>query len=135
LFNVLAVLKRRGVTLLYVSHRLDEVFQIADTVTVLRDGQQIRTSPLSATTPTALIAEMLGRPLHDAFPPRHHPTGEVMLSVEHLSGARVFEDVSFQLRAAKCWRLADWPDQASRSWGGHSTERGRSRAGRCAGSI
>jgi ABC-type sugar transport system ATPase subunit len=101
LFNVLTVLKRRGVTLLYVSHRLDEVFQIADTVTVLRDGQQIRTSPLSATTPTALIAEMLGRPLHDAFPPRHHPTGEVMLSVEHLSGARVFEDVSFQLRASE----------------------------------
>ena len=75
LFNVLAVLKTRGVTMLYVSHRLDEIFQIADTVTVLRDGQHVRTSPLSATTPDELIADMLGRPLHNAFPARHHAYG------------------------------------------------------------
>src|SRR5512143_1030970 len=61
LFNVLATLKARGVTLLYVSHQLDEIFRIADTVTVLRDGQHVRTTLLSATTPDDLIADMLGR--------------------------------------------------------------------------
>ncbi|HSD85215.1 MAG TPA: sugar ABC transporter ATP-binding protein [Anaerolineae bacterium] len=97
LFNVLAALKARGVTLLYVSHRLDEIFRIADTVTVLRDGQHVRTTPLRAATPDDLIADMLGRSLINAFPPRHPATGEGVLSVEHLSSGRAFEDVSFQL--------------------------------------
>jgi rhamnose transport system ATP-binding protein len=101
LFNVLAALKARGVTLMYVSHRLDEIFRIADAVTVLRDGQHVRTSPLSATTPDELIADMLGRPLTGVFPPRQQPTGEVVLSVDHLSSMRAFEDVSFQLHAGE----------------------------------
>ncbi len=101
LFNVLAALKARGVTLLYVSHRLDEIFRIADAVTVLRDGQHVRTIPLSATTPDELIADMLGRSLINAFPPRQPSIGEVVLSVEHLSSVRAFEDVSFQLRAGE----------------------------------
>ncbi len=101
LFNVLAALKARGVTLVYVSHRLDEIFRVADAVTVLRDGQHVRTTPLSATTPDDLIADMLGRSLINAFPPRHQSTGEVVLAVEHLSSARAFEDVSFQLHAGE----------------------------------
>jgi ABC-type sugar transport system ATPase subunit len=101
LFNVLTVLKARGVTMLYVSHRLDEIFRIADTVTVLRDGRHVRTTPLNAITPDDLIADMLGRPLLNAFPPRQQQIGEVVLSAEHLSSARAFEDVSFQLRAGE----------------------------------
>ncbi len=101
LFSVLSVLKARGVTLLYVSHRLDEIFRIADTVTVLRDGQHVRTAALSATTPDELITDMLGRPLTGVFPPRQRPTDEVVLSVEHLSSAHLFEDVSFQLHASE----------------------------------
>lgn len=101
LFNVLAALKARGVTLLYVSHRLDEIFRIADVVTVLRDGEHVRTTPLRATTPDALIADMLGRSLINAFPPHHLATDKVVLSVEHVSSGRAFEDVSFQLHAGE----------------------------------
>jgi ABC-type sugar transport system ATPase subunit len=106
LFKVLAALKARGVTLLYVSHRLDEIFRIADRVTVLRDGQHVRTVSPAATTPDDLIADMLGRALSDVFPPRDYQPGEVVLSVEHLSSARVFEDVSFQLRAGEVLAVA-----------------------------
>jgi ABC-type sugar transport system ATPase subunit len=101
LFDVLAALKARGVTMLYVSHRLDEIFRTADAVTVLRDGQQVRTTPLSVTTPDELIADMLGRPLTNAFPPRQPCLDEVVLSTEHLSSARAFEDISFELHAGE----------------------------------
>ena len=101
LFSMLAALKARGVTVLYVSHRVDEIFRIADAVTVLRDGQHVRTTPLSATTPDALIADMLGRPLISAFPPRHQCLDKVVLSVERLSKVRAFEDVSFELHAGE----------------------------------
>jgi ribose transport system ATP-binding protein len=101
LFDVLAALKARGVTLLYVSHRLDEIFRIADAVTVLRDGQHVRTIARRDTTPDHLIADMLGRPLSGVFPPREPRAGEVVLSVEHLSSARAFDDVSFQLHAGE----------------------------------
>jgi ABC-type sugar transport system ATPase subunit len=106
LFSVLTTLKARGVTMLYVSHRLDEIFRIADAVTVLRDGQHVRTVPLSATTPNELITDMLGRSLISVFPPRQPQTGKVVLSVEHLSSARAFEDVSFQLHAGEVLALA-----------------------------
>ena len=101
LFKVMQLLKARGVTVIYVSHRLGEIFQIADVVTVLRDGQHIRTTPLDQTTPAELIADMLGRSLQSVFPPHHRQLGEVVLSVEHASAARAFEDVSFQLRAGE----------------------------------
>jgi len=101
LFKVMQLLKARGVTVIYVSHRLAEIFQIADVVTVLRDGQHIRTIPLSETTPDELIADMLGRSLQNVFPPRHTQLGEVVLSVEHASATRAFDDVSFQLRAGE----------------------------------
>jgi ABC-type sugar transport system ATPase subunit len=105
LFDVLAALKARGVTMLYVSHRLDEIFRIAEAVTVLRDGQHVRTTPLSAATPHELIADMLGRPLTGVFPARHPPADEVVLSVDHLSSARAFDNVSFQLRAGEVLAL------------------------------
>jgi ABC-type sugar transport system ATPase subunit len=101
LFNVLAALKARGVTILYVSHRLDEIFQIADAVTVLRDGQHVRTIALRDTTPADLIADMLGRSLTGAFPTRGHRADDIVLAVEHLSSERAFEDVSFQLHAGE----------------------------------
>jgi len=101
LFNVMRTLKARGVTLIYVSHRLAEIFQVADRVTVLRDGQHIGTTSLDATTPDELIGDMLGRPLQSIFPLRHRQLGEIVLSVEHVSAARAFNDVSFQLRAGE----------------------------------
>jgi ABC-type sugar transport system ATPase subunit len=101
LFKVMRTLKARRVTVIYVSHRLAEIFQIADVVTVLRDGQHIRTTPLDQTTPNELIADMLGRSLRKVFPPRRQQAGAVVLSVEQASAARVFDNVSFQLRAGE----------------------------------
>jgi ABC-type sugar transport system ATPase subunit len=101
LFKVMQRLKARGVAVIYVSHRLAEIFQIADVVTVLRDGQHIRTIPLNETTPDELITTMLGRSLQSVFPPRHTPSDEIVLSVEHVSAARAFEDISFQVRAGE----------------------------------
>ncbi len=101
LFKVMQALKARGVTVIYVSHRLAEIFQVADVVTVLRDGQHIRTTPLDQTSPAELIAAMLGRSVQSVFPPRHTQLGDIVLSVEHASAARAFDDVSFQLRAGE----------------------------------
>jgi ribose transport system ATP-binding protein len=101
LFKVLAALKARGVTLVYVSHRLDEIFRMADAVTVLRDGQHVRTTPLRTTSPEDLIAAMLGRPLSGVFPPRAPHAGDVVLTVEHLSSERAFSEVSCQLHAGE----------------------------------
>jgi rhamnose transport system ATP-binding protein len=77
------------------------IFQVADVVTVLRDGQHIRTTPRGKTTPNELIANMLRRSMYSVFPPRHTQMGDVVLLVEHASTARTFEDVSFQLRAGE----------------------------------
>ncbi len=101
LFAVMRTLTARGVTILYVSHRLAEIFQLADVVTVLRDGQHIRTTPIGATTPDDLIAEMLGRSLTGVFPARRRDLGEVVLKVQQLSSPRAFADVTFELQAGE----------------------------------
>ncbi|HLF25313.1 MAG TPA: sugar ABC transporter ATP-binding protein [Anaerolineae bacterium] len=101
LFEIIATLKARGVTILYVSHRLPEIFRLADAVTVLRDGRRIRTAPSGEVTPDTLIADMIGRKLEGVFPSRNRDLGEVALSVAHLSAGGVFEDVSFEVRAGE----------------------------------
>ena len=102
LFAVIGILKAQGVTVLYVSHRLEEIFQLADAVTVLRDGAHIRTAPIADVTPDALITDMIGRRLEAAFPARHPAAGEVVLRAEGLTAADgAFADVSFALRAGE----------------------------------
>ena len=105
LFQVLVTLKARGVTVIYVSHRLDEVFQIADAITVLRDGQLIATAPRGALTPDQVITQMLGRSVQQVFPPRGTPRTEVILSAERLSSGRAFQNVSFEVRAGEVLAL------------------------------
>jgi ABC-type sugar transport system ATPase subunit len=105
LFKVVRDLKRRGVSVIYISHRLDEIFDIADAVTVLRDGRHISTRPIAAVERRRLIAEMVGRELIDEFPPRACPLGDVVLRVEHLSVRRRFAEVSFEVRAGEVLAL------------------------------
>ncbi|MCZ7977361.1 sugar ABC transporter ATP-binding protein [Agrobacterium tumefaciens] len=77
-------LRDAGKALVYISHRMDEIFQICDTVTVLKDGKLIGTRPLSEMTPTSLIAMMVGRELKDLFPARNgSASGEPMLDIKH----------------------------------------------------
>ncbi len=107
LLNIVLELKRRGVGLVYISHKLDEVFRIADRVTVLRDGSSIVTRNAEAFSPEQVIEHMVGRRLDTLMPPRYSERGECVLEV---SGLRVAEragakarltDISFELRAGE----------------------------------
>ncbi len=105
LFAVIRGLKQQGVTMIYISHKLDEVFRIADRVTVLRDGEYIGTRLVTETQPYELIRMMVGRALADLFPKESVEPGDELLRVEQLSlaadrrqGSRALRDISFTLR-------------------------------------
>ncbi len=97
LFEIVRQLKKDGITVIYISHRLEELFELCDRVTVLRDGQYIVDEDISEIDKDWLISKMIGRDLNDTSPPRHRQVnGEVVLEVENLTGER-FHDISFQL--------------------------------------
>ncbi|MGD2108851.1 MAG: sugar ABC transporter ATP-binding protein [Phycisphaerae bacterium] len=105
LFRLIRDLKARGVSVIYISHRLDEVFEIADTVTVLRDGKHISTRPVNQTNRDRLIVQMVGRSLGDEFPSRGHEHGEVTLRMARLSAPGRFSDVSFEVSGGEVFAL------------------------------
>jgi len=99
LFKVIVELRRAGVALVYISHRLDEMARIVDRVTVLRDGRHVSTGDFAATSVDEVVVRMVGRALDDKFPPPTRvPSAEVLLSVRGLARHGVFEDVGFELR-------------------------------------
>ena len=97
MFNIVRVLKEEGVTIIYISHRLEEIFQLADRVSVLRDGEYIATRDIADTNKDELIQLMVGRTLSQTYPKRNCIQDEVVLEAKHLSGNGV-KDISFQLR-------------------------------------
>ena len=102
LYRLIARLQERGVTCIYVSHRMDEIFQLCDTVTVLRDGRHVATRPVRELDRDTLVQMMIGRPVADYFP--QHVGGEPgaeVLRVEDLSSPAGFDGVSFSLRAGE----------------------------------
>ncbi|NIF40543.1 sugar ABC transporter ATP-binding protein [Burkholderia sp. Tr-862] len=99
LFRIIKELRSDGVAILYISHRLDEMAEIVDRVTVLRDGRHIATSDFASTSVNEIVARMVGRPLDDAYPPRRStPTEQVLLKVRDLQRTGTFGPVSFELR-------------------------------------
>ncbi len=99
LFNVIRDLKASGVGIVYISHRLDEMAEIVDRVTVLRDGRYIATDAFADTTINDIVAKMVGRSLEEKFPERRSvPAQDIVLSATGLTRAGVFTDVSFALR-------------------------------------
>ncbi len=99
LFGIARALREAGVAVLYISHRLEEVFEIADTVTVMRDGKHVSTRPIAEISEQGVVAEMVGRDMQGKF--KRMPsakTGDVLLKVEGLSRAGAFDDVSFAVR-------------------------------------
>ena len=96
LFSIIAKLKAKGVTVIYISHRMDEVFQITERITVLRDGQYVTTINTADTNRQQLVNLMVGRELNETFPTRKSPIGEVLLEAKKLTGNSV-ENISFQL--------------------------------------
>ena len=100
MYKVVDALKREGITIVYISHRLDEIFRLSDRVTVLRDGKNIATRETGETTKSELIRLMIGRELSEGYPTRDFEVGDVSLSVENLSGNGV-SDISFEARTGE----------------------------------
>jgi ABC-type sugar transport system ATPase subunit len=101
-------LRADGTTIVYVSHFLNEVLQVADDVTVLRDGRHVKTGPASKESPPSLVAAMLGGPTDLSFPDRSDRSvrGDVVLSVRKLGRPPAFEDITFEVRAGEIVGLA-----------------------------
>jgi ribose transport system ATP-binding protein len=100
LFAVITRLKSSGKTVLYVSHRLDEIFAICDRVTVMRDGGVVATRPVHELNQYELIRMMIGRSLTESYPPATSERGNLLLEVQGLTGLRV-KGVSFQLHTGE----------------------------------
>ena len=102
LLAILRRLRTDGTSILYVSHRLSEVLELADRITVLRGGAHVGTRPTSAFgVPMDLIEMMVGRPLDELFPPRNAEIGALVLKVSGLTRAGVFQDIGFEVKAGE----------------------------------
>ena len=106
LFDIVRDLKRRGLAIVYISHHLPEVFEIADRVTVLRDGCKIGTHDISEVTPRTLVQMMVGQTIDEFYSQREPSFGETALRVEGLTREGFFRDVSFDVRAGEILGLA-----------------------------
>ena len=106
LFHIILDLKRSGVSVIYISHRIQEVFRLADTITVLRDGRHVTTRPAHEWDENALITAMVGRPLPAGVAKGKTEPGEVILEVLGLTEPGRFRDVSFALRRGEILGLA-----------------------------
>ena len=101
LFDVVRTLRASGAAVLFISHRLEEVFEICQRVTVMRDGRHVLTEELAGLTADDLVRAMVGRQLADRAADGHGTPGEVVLHVERLSREGVFTDISFDVRAGE----------------------------------
>ncbi|MEL7975053.1 sugar ABC transporter ATP-binding protein [Isoptericola sp. F-RaC21] len=106
LFQVARSLRDEGRALVFISHRLDEVFDLCDAVTVLRDGEYVATAAVADTSVGEVVTHMVGRTVDDLFPKVPAPVGDVRLEVRGLRRAGVFHDVSFDVRAGEIVALA-----------------------------
>ena len=106
LYELIGRLKTSGVACIYVSHRMPEVFRLCDTVSVLRDGQHVRTRPIAGLTEHELVQMMIGRPLAEYVSPPNTVPGDEVLRVDGLSSPGKFDDVSFSLRAGEVLGIA-----------------------------
>ena len=98
LFKLARTLRDQGVAILFISHRMEEVFQIADRITVLRDGRLISSRPRQEVTTESVIRDMVGRELGEYFAKTETPLGQELLRVEGLGKEGVFQDIHFQVR-------------------------------------
>ncbi|MCU0489687.1 MAG: sugar ABC transporter ATP-binding protein, partial [Anaerolineales bacterium] len=97
MFEIIQQLKQKGVTIIYISHRLEEVFKISDRVSVMRDGRYVATKLTQETNRKELISLMVGRELKETYPAHANPPGEIALQVKNLTG-NGNKDISFTVR-------------------------------------
>jgi rhamnose transport system ATP-binding protein len=101
LFEVIRSLREHGAAVLFISHRLEEVFEICQRVTVMRDGRQVMTGALPGISADDLVRAMVGRQMADRRPGRHGEAGQIVLKVDRLTREGVFTDISFTVRAGE----------------------------------
>jgi ribose transport system ATP-binding protein len=104
LFSIVRGLKERGISIVYISHRMAEIFSLCDRVTVFRDGSYVATDPIAASSPDDVVRKMVGREITQLYPDKRPPqeeAGRVLLSVEGFSDNHRFADVDLQLRAGE----------------------------------
>ncbi|MXX52203.1 MAG: sugar ABC transporter ATP-binding protein [Chloroflexi bacterium] len=106
LFAIIAALKAQGVTIVYISHRLEEVFRIADEVTVLKDGEVVDSRPIQQLDRATLVRLMVGRSLEEIFPQTDHAQGELRLSAEGIATDSILDGVSLRLHAGEILGIA-----------------------------
>ena len=106
LFEVMKTLRAQGAAVMFISHRLEEVFASCQRVTIMRDGNFVSTAPIEDLTIDDIIRSMVGRNLESLFPKTITEPGEVVLEVENLTSAGVFTDISFQVRRGEIVALA-----------------------------
>ncbi len=106
LFKIIRRLRNEGTAIVYISHKMDEIFEISDDITVFRDGQYIATEEAKNLDTNQLINLMVGRELDQMFPKVHCKIGDVKLKVDGLSAGKAFHDVSFELRKGEILGIA-----------------------------
>ncbi len=106
LFRIIRDLKQQGIAVIYISHRMEEIFEICESVTVLRDGQMIGTRKIADVTNDELVEMMVGREVSSAFPKRNCQVGEEVLRVENLCRKDRQQDVSFSLHKGEVLGIA-----------------------------
>lgn len=106
LFEVMKKLKNKGVSIIYISHRMEEVFANCDTITVMRDGQTISSRPTEETNMDQIVGDMVGRVMSEYYPARTNVPGDEILRVEGFTQPGVFRDISFNLRKGEILGVA-----------------------------
>lgn len=101
LFEVIATLKKQGVSIVYISHRMEEIFAICDRITVMRDGKTVDTKAIPDTNFDEVVRKMVGREITDRFPERTSEPGKVVLEVKNASKKGQFKDVNFSVRSGE----------------------------------
>jgi ribose transport system ATP-binding protein len=97
LYKIIEKLKRDGIGIIYISHRMEEIFRVCDRVTVLKDGRYVDTLPIEKTDENKLISLMVGRKIEEMYSIDHHSTPEIVLSAKNLSRKGLFEGINFEL--------------------------------------
>ena len=106
MFQTVKRLREQGMTIIYISHRLDEIFDLADNVTVLRDGHHIKTLPVKDVSRHDLVTMMVGREVVNEYPKEEVPIGETVLEVKNIVRKGVLNDISFTLRKGEILGIA-----------------------------
>ncbi|KYC62181.1 hypothetical protein B4099_1908 [Heyndrickxia coagulans] len=106
LFSVIESLKKNHVSIVYISHRMDEIFQISDRITVMRDGKTVDTKRTKDTGYQEVVRKMVGRDLEEQFPQRTARQGNTILEVRHFSSRQKFKDINFSVRSGEILGVA-----------------------------